>query len=29
MQQTYIEAERREQSRDDWGERDMWGVGFW
>ena len=29
MQQTYIEAERREQIRDDWGERDMWGVGFW
>ena len=28
MQQTYIEAERREQSRDDWGEWDMWGVGL-
>ena len=29
MQQTYIEAERREQSRDDWGEWDMWGPRFW
>ena len=29
MQQTYIEAERREQSRDDWGEWDMWGSGIW
>jgi len=29
MQQTYIEAERRDQSRDDWGEWDMWGSGFW
>jgi hypothetical protein len=29
MQQTYIEAERREQSRDDWGEWDMWGAGVW
>jgi hypothetical protein len=29
MQQTYIEAERREQSREDWGEWDMWESGFW
>ena len=29
MQQTYIEAERREQSRDDWSEWDMWGSGIW
>jgi hypothetical protein len=28
MQRTYIEAERREQSRDDWGEWNMWGAGF-
>ena len=29
MQQTYIEAERREQSRDDWGDWDVWGPRFW
>jgi hypothetical protein len=29
MQRSYIEAERREQSRDDWGEWGMWGPGFW
>ena len=29
MQRTYIEAERREQSRDDWGDWNMWGAGFW
>jgi hypothetical protein len=28
MQQTYIEAQRRDQSRDDWAEQDMWGFGF-
>ena len=28
MQRTYIEAERRDQSRDDWGEWNMWGSGF-
>jgi len=29
MQQTYIEAERRDQSRDDWGAWNMWRAGFW
>ena len=29
MQQTYIEAERRQQSMDDWGDWGMWGPGFW
>jgi len=29
MQQTYIEAERREQSNEDWGERDIERAGFW
>jgi hypothetical protein len=29
MQQTYIEAERRDQSRDDWGDWNMWGAGLW
>lgn len=29
MQRTYIEAERRDQSRDDWGEWNTWGAGFW
>ena len=28
MQRTYIEAERREQSRDDWGLWDMDGLRF-
>jgi hypothetical protein len=28
MQRTYIEAERREQSRDDWGLWDMEGLRF-
>ena len=28
MQRTYIEAERREQSRDDWGLWDMGGLRF-
>ena len=29
MQQTYIEAERRQQSAEDWGER-MWGpYSYW
>jgi hypothetical protein len=29
MQRTYIEEERREQSREDQGDWDMWGAGFW
>lgn len=29
MQQTYIEAERREQSNEDWSERDIERAGFW
>jgi hypothetical protein len=29
MQQTYIEAQRREQSLDDWGDVYMGGPGFW
>ena len=29
MQQTYIEAERRQQSMDDWGDWGMRGPGFW
>ena len=29
MQQTYIEAERREQSRDDWGDWVTWGPDVW
>jgi hypothetical protein len=29
MQRTYIEEERREQSREDQGTWDMWGPGFW
>jgi hypothetical protein len=29
MQQTHIEAERRQQSMDDWGDWGMWGPGFW
>ena|SRR5438309_2257302 len=29
MQQTYIEAQRREQSLDDWGSGYMSGPGFW
>ena len=29
MQRTYIEAERRDQSRDDWGEWNTYGAGFW
>src|SRR5262245_61162946 len=29
MQQTYIEAERRQQGREDWGEWDAWESGFW
>ena len=29
MQRTYIEAERRDQSRDDWGAWNMWGDRFW
>ena len=28
MQQTYIEAERREQSNEDWGEQDIERAGF-
>jgi hypothetical protein len=29
MQQTYIEAERRQQSMDDWGDWGIRGPGFW
>jgi len=29
MQQTYIDAQRQQQSRDDWGSGSMWGPGFW
>jgi len=29
MQRTYIEEERREQSRQDQGDWDMWGPRFW
>jgi hypothetical protein len=29
MQRTYIEAERREQSRQDQGDWDRWGPRFW
>jgi len=29
MQRTYIEAERREQSRQDQGDWDMWGPRYW
>ena len=29
MQQTYIEAQRRQQSLDDWGDVYMGGPGFW
>ena len=29
MQQTYIEAERRQQSADDWGRDGMWGPYDW
>ena len=29
MQQTYIEAERRQQGREDWRELDGWESGFW
>lgn len=29
MQQTYIAAERREQSRADWDTGYMWGPDFW
>jgi hypothetical protein len=29
MQQTYIEAQRQQQSRDDWNSGSMWGPGFW
>jgi len=29
MQRTYIEEERREQSREDQGDWDMWGPRFW
>ena len=29
MQRTYIEVERRDQSRDDWGEWNTYGAGFW
>ncbi len=29
MQRTYIEEERREQSRQDRGDWDMWGPRFW
>jgi len=28
MQRSYIEAERREQSREDWGEAELWGPRF-
>jgi hypothetical protein len=29
MQHTYIEAERHQQSLDDWGGWGMWGHGYW
>jgi hypothetical protein len=29
MQQTYIEAQRQQQSRDDWDSGSMWGPGLW
>lgn len=29
MQETYLEAARREQSRADWGDWPMWGDHFW
>jgi len=29
MQQTYIEAERREQSAEDWERDDKWGPYDW
>jgi hypothetical protein len=29
MQQTYLEAVRREQSLADWNDRAMWGDHFW
>ena len=29
MQQTYIEAERRDQNRDDWSDWVMWGPDSW
>src|SRR5262245_36955948 len=29
MQQTYIEAERNQQGREDWREWDGWESGFW
>ena len=29
MQRTYIEAERREQSSEDWSRNDLWGSEFW
>src|SRR5262245_42814302 len=29
MQQNYIEAERRQQGREDWRELDGWESGFW
>jgi hypothetical protein len=29
MQQTYIDAQRQQQSRDDWDSGSMWGPGLW
>ena len=29
MQQTYLDAVRREQDLADWNEREMWGDHFW
>jgi len=29
MQQTYLEAVRREQNLADWNTREMWGDHFW
>ena len=29
MQQTYIDAERRQQSAEDWERDDMWGPNLW
>ena len=29
MQQTYLEAVRREQNLADWNSREMWGDHFW